>query len=376
MQVSARSYLTAGVAAIGAGAMALSPVQPITARSALSPVVTKAMAVNLASAIDPITPIVTTIQTTLANTTTLLSNWIATPFPILQTVANNWLSYFNELPDIGSIVSQMFGNIPKAFQAPFDPGTISEGPTTPLLKPPAGIANGNNISTIPFTTLWNQRTVYSLLTTTGFLTDDVLASLQPVLNTLQTPASGVLLGLLGPVVGPLVALYDGVDGAIKALQTQDWTTAINDLINIPTAMINAALNGTTLNLSRVISLPPELTSIGLALGGLLTAYTSPAGVLNPGTQVGGVGFDSLTVTATFPNPIPGLPAIVISDPGIGIGLVGGLVGLTRFIADAISVPTPATGAAKVAIRRAPAAARAAKNVAKPTRPAAAVRRAR
>ena len=55
MQVSARSYLTAGVAAIGAGAMALSPVQPITARSALSPVVTKAMAVNLASAIDPIT---------------------------------------------------------------------------------------------------------------------------------------------------------------------------------------------------------------------------------------------------------------------------------------------------------------------------------
>ena len=119
-----------------------------------------------------------------------------------------------------------------------------------------------------------------------------------------------------------------------------------------------------------------MTSIGLALGGLLTAYTSPAGVLNPGTQVGGVGFDSLTVTATFPNPIPGLPAIVISDPGIGIGLVGGLVGLTRFIADAISVPTPATGAAKVAIRRAPAAARAAKNVAKPTRPAAAVRRAR
>ncbi|MGV0992620.1 MAG: hypothetical protein ACOYB7_10225 [Mycobacterium sp.] len=373
MQVSARSFLTAGVATIGAVAMALSPVQPITTPGTLSPVVTKGLAVNLAAGIDPITPIINTVTATLTNTATLLSNWIANPFPILATVANNWVSYFNELPDIGAIVSQIFANVGNALAAPFSPGTISPGPATPFIQPPAGLANGDNISAVPFTTLLSQKAIYSVLTTTGLLSDQILTSLQPVLNVLQTPAAGVLLGFVGPVIAPFIALGDGIGGAVAALQTSDFITAINDLINIPTNMINAALNGTTLNLSRAIGLPPEVTSLGLALGGLLTTYTSPAGVLNPGTQVGGVGFDELTVTATFPNPIAGQPDIVISDPGIGIGLVGSLVGLTRFIAGAIDVtPTPVTAGAKLSGRRGPGTA-AAKPAAK-ARSAATVRR--
>lgn len=377
MQVSVRSYLTAGVAALGAGAIALTPVQPISAPGTLTPAVTKTLAVNLASSIDPITPIVNTISTTFANAATLLSNWIATPFPILSTVAGNWVTYFNELPDIGGIVTQMFGNVGNALQAPFSPGTISPGPATPFVQPPAGLANGDNISAVPFTSLVNQKAIYSVLTTAGVLDDQLLTSLQPVLNGLQTPISGVLLGLVGPVLSPFLALGDGVIGAISALQASDVVGAINNLINIPTNMVNAALNGTTLNLSPLLKgiLPPEITSVGFALGGLLTTYTSPVGVVGGGVQVGGVGFDSLSVSATFPNPIPFQPDIVISDPGIGIGLVGGLVGLTRFVADAINVtPAPVIAAAKGASRRAPAAARAAASAAKPARSAAAVTR--
>ncbi|MGV1006721.1 MAG: outer membrane porin GjpA [Candidatus Nanopelagicales bacterium] len=368
MQVSARSYLTAGIAVLGAGAIALSPIQPVATPTALSPMLTKAVAVNLAAAIDPITPIITTIQTTLANTTALISDWIANPFPIGATVVNNWLYYLTELPDIGTIVSQVFGNIPNAIQAPFDPGTISAGG---IANPPAGVANGDYISDVPFTFVntglpapfpaqidLSQKDVY------GFLTDllpvETTTALAPVLNFLNTPISGTLLGLVGPVVAPFVALSNGIRGAIAALQTQDWGTAINDLINIPTNMINAALNGTTLDLTPLAGsiLPPQVTKIGLALGGLLTTFTSPEGVALPGTQVGGVGFNALAVTASLD---PGTGPITITDPGLGIGLVGGLVSLTRSIAGGINrVPTEAA-----ATRRGPAArAAAAKPAAK------------
>ena len=365
MQVSVRSSLTAGVAVLGAGAMALSPIQPVSPSTALSPALTTSVAVTLAAAIDPITPIITTIQTTLANTTTLISDWIANPFPIASTVVNNWLYYLSELPAFGTIISQIVANLGNAFQAPFSPGTIDEA---------TGLANGDNISALPLTTITpvpgvnvptSQQDIFGLLP--GVLPDATITALTPVLNFLNTPISGALLGLVGPVLAPIVALGNGISGAITAIQASDIAGAINDLINIPTTMINAFLNGgVTLDLTQVLgsALPSEVNSIGLALGGLLSTFTST--IASPqvpvgSVQVGGVGFDALALNATVPNPInPALPDITVNDPGIGIGLIGSVVSGTRTTAAAInSVPTAA------ASRRAPAAAKAAASVAKP-----------
>lgn len=357
MQVSARSYLTGGIAVLGAGAMALSPVQPITASPALSPVVTQSIGVSLAAAIDPITPIVTTIQSTISNTTTLISNWIASPFPIAQTMINNWLYYFTELPAIGTIVQQVIGSIPRALQAPLDPGTISDG--SGII--PAGYGNGDNISDIPVTSAslgpvtlpLSPRTVY------GFVTDELGAAspLIPVLNFLQTPLSGALLGLAGPLIAPFVALGNGITGAIAAIQASDVATAINDLINIPTNMINAFLNGgVNLDLTTALkaALPPSVRTIGLNLGGLLTTFTStiastdfPVGSV----QVGGVALDALSISADVSF---GPATVTVNDPGLPVGLIGSVVSGTRAIAGAINnVPTAAAGAT----RRAPAASR-------------------
>lgn len=372
-QVSARSYLTAGIAVLGAGAVALSPMQPITAPTAPSPVAAQAMAVNLAASIDPITPIINTVTTTISNASTLITNWLAQPFPILAQVANNWMYYFTELPNIGAILGQVFGNVRNLFSAPFDPGTLNA----------SGIANGDNISTIPVTTVslfpgtslpFSQKNLWDTLL--ADFPPETLIPLAPVLNFLNTPFSGTLLGLAGPVIAPFVALGNGVTGAIAALQTQDWATAINDLINIPTNMINAALNGgVTLNVNLGALLPGA--TVGLALGGLLTTFTSTIIGVNPPTpigtvQVGGVGFDSLAIEVTVVNPVdPGLPPVTISDPGIGIGLVGAMINGTRNIAGAInSVPT----AAPAATRRTPAAASVVKRAGKPR--AAAARHAR
>ena len=57
MHVAHRSYLTAGIAALGAGAIALTPVQPVpTHLAAAQERTVSTLSVNLVSTIDPITP--------------------------------------------------------------------------------------------------------------------------------------------------------------------------------------------------------------------------------------------------------------------------------------------------------------------------------
>lgn len=68
MHCHARKLLTAGVAALGAGSIALSPVSPVNQQ--LTPAehhIISNLAVDLAASIDPITPIVNTITTSFAN---------------------------------------------------------------------------------------------------------------------------------------------------------------------------------------------------------------------------------------------------------------------------------------------------------------------
>ena len=63
MHITTRSYLTAGIAALGAGAMALTPVQPIPNPTALAQErAVGNLAVTLASTIDPITHANTTMS--------------------------------------------------------------------------------------------------------------------------------------------------------------------------------------------------------------------------------------------------------------------------------------------------------------------------
>ncbi len=340
MLVSTRAYLTAGVAAVGAGAIALAPVQPINA-PVLAPELVKSLAVNLASSIDPITPIIDTVTNTIDNTALLLTNWLETPVPILQTIVGNWLYYFTELPDIGTIVSQVVGNIGNAIQAPFDPGQIGFNEQFPLL------AAGENISTLPLVGQLSQRNLYNLL---PVLAPGFVGPQQSLLNFLNTPISGTLLGLVGPVVAPFVSLGNDLGAAVAAIQALDIVGAINAIINIPTNMVNALLNGgPILDLTPLFSsdLPPS-TSVGITLGGLLTGFVSPVDPAQ--TQVGGVGFDSITASV-------GAGPSAINFPGIPIGLVGGLNSLNRYVASAINrVPTAEPASARGAVKAAAAAA--------------------
>lgn len=307
MHVSARSYLTAGIATIGAGAIALTPVAPISHSPVLSPAISTSLAVNLAASIDPITPWIDTLQTAADNIGGLFNTWAAEPFPIIQQVIANQLTYLGELPAIGTIIEQVLGNIGAAVQAPFS-------------------ADLNTLDAL-------HTTVFNLLPT---LAPDLP---QGLLDIMASTASGVLIGLAGPVLAPVVALVNSVTSIIDALGNSDFTGALNDLINIPANLVNAFLNGgQTIDITSILAplLPASATlnSAGIVLGGLLSQGASL--------------FNALAVNVTV-KLSPVLPAITLDVPGTGAGVFGSLIAMTKGVASAIEVvPAPTAAVAPAA----------------------------
>ncbi len=350
MELSARSYLTTGIAALGVSAVALSPVQPVAGHRALASehAVVSAMAVNLAAAIDPITPWVDTIKSTWDNVTGLAALYLQQPLPILTTIARNQLTYLQELPDIALIASQVWGNAKTFFTAPYDP--------TPINISDALVTD---IAGLPI----SQLTVYALLQTmiqgsgdleplTRFAGTRISPDLQPLLEFTATPVSGELIGLLGPAISPLISLTRSFTAIGEYFQQGDVAAALNELINIPANTTNAALNGGGfLDLTGVVksagyTLPPEVKRVGFNMGGLLNvvpiAYeppTVPNSDLNPFS--GGLAFDALAtdVESTF---------ITFNDPGWPVGAIGSVIGLGQALGDAMLVTPPAPAVASAA----------------------------
>lgn len=336
MHATARSYLTAGVAALGAGAVALTPIQPLPSQgAALPPALTSALAVNLTASFDPITPWVQTIQTSVANISTLINAWAAQPFPVVQQVFANLGTYVSELPAVGVIVNQMVTNLGNAAQAPFaeDLDTLDAAHTI----------------------------VYDVL-------KPLLPDAQGVLDFTSSPVSGLIMGFVGPVMGPLMALVNSVTNAIAALQSSDWIGALNELVNIPATVVNTFLNGgqvldLTSALAPLVPAPSTLNSATIGLGGLLS----------PGSSL----FNTIGVDASYViSPrLPGIPLFVPAGPGAGI--LGSLIAMPKAIARAIVVTPVVPAAAEVATaaatasptrpaRRSVAGAAAAKSTAKPS----------
>ena len=348
MELSARSCLTSGMAALAVGAIALNPIAPAPQHVALLPErVVSTLAVELAAAIDPITPWVDTVKTSWDNVKAVTALYLQQPFPILTTVAKNQITYLEELPDVGLIASQVWGNVQTFFQAPYvpTPDNISDSQIT-------------TIEGLPI----SQQTVYALLQTilTGgrstlsplieVTPTRIGGDLQPLLQFTATPVSGELIGLLGPVISPLIQLTQSFTAVGQYWQAGKPLEALNELINIPANMTNAALNGGKyLDLTGVVrslgyNLPPEVTSIGFNMGGLLNVV--PIGYEPPTVTTsdihpygGGLAFDALaTEVQSF---------LTFKDPGWPVGAIGSVMGLGQALGDAMLVTPPAPAATKV-----------------------------
>lgn len=288
MHLALRPYVTTGIALVGASAIAITPVAP-----PLPDVKAASPAVQLAAAVDPVARWQAVFDTAETNLTNLVDAWSEVPAPVLQQVIANQIGYLGELPDVESIAGQILDNLQAAAEAPFaqDLTTLDDFHLVafvflPLIVP--ALADPN---------------------------------LAPLLDFTTTSLSGLLLGLVGLGLGPLLALAASTQLIIDDLTdgTPDPEAALNTLINTPAEMADAFLNGgQTLDLTPALSALgpvlglelPEGTTIGVTLGGLL----SPGGSL----------FNALEI---------GIPGLEIE--GNGPGAIGSLIDLSHVIAKAI-----------------------------------------
>ena len=375
MTASARSYLTAGVAVVSAGAIALAPVQPLS--TTLAPLPRKAiseLAVGLAAAVTPVNPIqnrIDVITDSGANLVALLNNWASGvyvdgtfPFPpntgtgvfgngnlgwrtggyatevglpILNRFLSNVLVYLGELPDIGAIAGQVFDNIRDAITAPFVQGVDQPGRLSGAAAVLGVLTNFNqNVNAIPYVPVpgigtFSQRDIVALL---PVLAAETYAALEPVLDFATTPISGLLVGAVGPIFGPVLAVVNSLSNVFALLEESDVGGALTELVNIPANAIGAFLNGgQILDLTGLLTrldvpLPSTITSVGLQLGGLL----SP----------GGVALDGLATEAS-------LLGASLTVTGLPVGPIGALSTLANYVARSIVVPPPVETAGETAV---------------------------
>ena len=306
-----RPFAAAGVALVGATAIAISPV------SVTPPDITVSPAIELAASTDWADIFTRAGQ----NAQALFDTWQQAPAPILQQIIANQISYLQELPDLAGIATQIQHNFQAALAAPLAPNLSTLDPT-----------HG---------TFYNLLPAVLQLPGVPDLLHLVISPTGEQLLAFSTSAlSGLILGMAGPVLGPLIALSSGLD-AVRAdltAATPDVAGALSTLGSIPAAMTDAFLNGgqhvdltalaKTFGPAIGVSFPDGV-EVGIALGGLL----SPGGSI----------FNALDFA--YDNNLLGVLHIHVPlATGTGVGPIGAFMDFTRTIAKAIGWTPPASAA--------------------------------
>lgn len=280
-------WVAAGVALIGAGAVAATPVTvPLPGLTATH------SAVALTADFDPFGAWQDVFATAKANASTLWDHMSAVPGVATQQL----------------IADLMHGTSidPQAvFEAIVQPNMATDLPMSPLLL-------SNDALQALITLVMPQ-----------YMPDDFPLStdqLTPILSFLASPLSGVLIGAIGPSISPLVALGNSVSEISTALSADDpdWTAALQDVANIPANMVGGLLNGATINLDALL---PTLTEAGLLPADLdVTAlsYTF-GGLLSPG--VTGTDVEGF-INEVSDGSSPGIGGSIINGLGLTTGLMG------------------------------------------------------
>jgi hypothetical protein len=314
-------------------------------------------------------PWIDTFKTAAANIKTLVEFYNQNPLPLLGTISAN-LKTYAESGDPQFILDSMKKNIVTFFEAPWSPGDQAELPSPPLsqeTKLALGTflsdtrpTEGNSPQSLNGAVL--QAAVGQMLTPECEDDGNCLAEqAAPVLNFLNTPYSGQLIGLIGTVISPLVQLTKSFTAIGEYFKAGDLMGAINELINIPANTTNAFLNGAGyLDLTAIITkiLPLPVDYIGLNLGGLLTSTPldgslDPDHPVPPTTWSGGAGLDGVRTK------------LGLEFGGVPLGWSGAVVGLGQYLAKAMLVEPPGSAQSAPPAKAVAAPAAAAASVAAP-----------
>jgi hypothetical protein len=280
------------------------------------------------------------IQTALANATDISDHFSPAPFVDLQQFAANLPDYLDGTRNFDTDLTTAYNAaitpfLPPAGAEPYIYSSLDTSPSTIGISAlgthlfnidlpgKADLLNDltNGLSfTIGICPLCTDVNIPILQLLVG---DQLASEITPYLEFSGSPLSGILWGSFGTTVGPLLQLDNDFTEISAALSgaSPDYTTAFNDLLEIPANVTNAFLNGygdislDTLLTDFGISSPTTDATLTLDLGGLL----SPAGSL-----IDGIGFsDTLgncdIACATFDVPstaVGPIASLILEDQAI------------------------------------------------------------
>ncbi len=257
MQVSVRSYLTAGVAFVGAGAIALTPVQPLEPTVELRAAVTHSANVALTSTQNPIQLWLDVLQASAANVGALGQAVLADPAPVLGQAIKNQLGYgravFEGLEAGVNQALDSLKTLPTALRNSLTylaAGNIVDG-VQALLDPIMGVGLAVLLPIVPI--------VESI--------SAMAQNLANVVSTIANPSTvlAIVLSIGGPILSAVNAVVEQTQDVVDGLKTGNLGNIIKAVLNIPAALVGGILNGH----GNII-----FSGIPLPAAGLLTPFDS------------------------------------------------------------------------------------------------------
>ncbi|WP_167666261.1 outer membrane porin GjpA [Mycolicibacter icosiumassiliensis] len=217
------------------------------------------------------------------------------------------------------------------------PGSLQEAlAATTFIGVDVATPEGSELAaqTLDWSHLWGLQYLAGMDMGMGVVPIGAVEPAATLLTLLSSPMSGVLMGLIGPLLSPGVELINGVGSIVDSLGGGDFQAAVQELLAMPANMVGAFFNGATLNLDALVPLlndalqVPEGNAVlgaSFDFGGLFTPGVTDSG------SIGGSIYNSLGLDLQMVGM--GMP---YSAPGEGVGLIASLVSLIEMFAGGMS----------------------------------------
>jgi hypothetical protein len=286
MQVAAKSYLTAGVALVGASAIAVAPVQVAPPDIKLPAPRVSSAAVALTA--SPIAWYTEVVERTIGNAEGLAEIFLANPAPILQQILAN------QTANVESLL-QALGNASQGIAA-----ALTEQVPVLLETAFTQLSNGNvegalnTLLSAPLTFALPLLEVVGAVITP--VTEAVANFNRVVQDVLAAAVLGGALAVAGPVLSGVGSVGSAIQDVIDGAGTGDPIEIVNAFVNAPGVIADGILNG----------------GYGPLLLGLLPApgVLTPDGLLGP-LGAGPIGF-GLAIRDAIAQAL-GAPALALGE---------------------------------------------------------------
>lgn len=286
-----RGFIAAGAALVVSGMIAVNPAMPTLPQAA-------APSVQLTASLDPIGPWADVFNTTVANVT-----------QVFDAIKDADFGFSNSLQE--------------AFAAATFIGVDIASPDGTALA----------AQTLDWSHLWGLQYLSGMDMGMGVVPVDAAEPAATILALLSSPLSGVLMGLIGPLISPGVALLNSVESIASSLGGGDFEAALQGLLAAPANVVGAFFNGATLHLDALLPLlneglqvpdGNEIIGASFDFGGLFTPGVIEAGEIG-GSLYNSLGLDLVMVGMSMPY----------SAPGEAVGLIASLVNLAEMFSGGI-----------------------------------------